>query len=238
MTNTLIYQKNYRSFIFGSNVNLTEETLDRLISVFKSKSFREFSDTGNHQQTSMLNGRGNVKYITIPEAGDIVIKKYLRGGLLSYFNKNIYIKFIGKIRSQSEFEMLFRAEKAGINVPCPLAYASRGFLFYRTWLITKRINKCQNFAELSVKDEKRAIKLFPEIYNSIKKLIENRIYHVDLHPGNILIDAYDKNYIIDFDKALYFQGTTDRLGELYSKRWTRAVVKHKLPNFMLTPGFK
>lgn len=183
----------------------------------------------------ILNGRGIVKHIKIPESGHVVVKDYKRGGLVHYFNQDLHINIGGKIRSQREFDMLMQAKKAGVNVPWPVAYAGRGSLFYRTWLITKRINNYQNFAGLSLKDSKRAVQIFPEISNSIKKLIKARIYHVDLHPGNILIDMDNKNYIIDFDKAFIFKGSKNKLIRLYKKRWARAVLKYHLPDFILIP---
>ncbi len=247
MTDSVIYHTDHRSFAFGSSVKLSRETLDRLIVIFKfqpSNSDDFFNDSMgqcNDQYTTdsdfngekpVLCGRGVIKAINIPESGDVIIKEYKRGGLISFFNKKTYINFRGKIRSKREFEMLFMAKKAGVNVPFPLAYVSRGNLFYRAWLITKKINKCQNFAEIVVQNRKRAMKIFPEVSKSIKKLIRNRIYHVDLHPGNVLIDAEDKNYIIDFDKALNFMGSKKKLSRLYRKRWARAVLKYGLPDFM------
>ncbi len=227
-----MYQINYRSFSFGSSVKLSTHTLDILISIFRSE------PSGAYDTKSILNGRGSIKSIHIPETGDVVIKEYQRGGLVHYFNKNIYIKLCREVRSRTEFKMLVTAEKAGINVPSPMVYASRGGLFYKTWLITKKINKCRNFADLSVNNEKRAFKIFPEISGSIKKLIKNNIYHVDLHPGNVLVDENDKNYIIDFDKASKFRGETNQLQNLYKKRWTRAVLKYDLPDFLLLLDLK
>jgi len=247
MTDSVIYHTDHRSFAFGSSVKLSRETLDRLIAIFEfqpSNSDDFFNDSMgqcNDQYTTdsdfngekqVLSGRGRVKSIHIPEAGNVIIKEYKRGGMISFFNKKTYVDFRGKIRSEKEFEMLLMAKKAGVDVPLPLAYVSRGNLFYRAWLITKKINKCQNFAEIAVQNRKRAMKILPEISDSIKKLIKHRIYHVDLHPGNVLIDADDKNYIIDFDKALNFMGSKKKLSRLYRKRWARAVLKYDLPDFM------
>ncbi len=247
MTDSVIYHTDYRSFAFGSSVKLSGETFEKLIAIFEfqpSNSGDFFNDSMGQSnidpdfngEKKVLNGRGTVKSIYIPEAGNVIIKKYKRGGLISCFNKKTYINFRGKIRSKREFEMLFMAKKAGVNVPFPLAYVSRGNLFYRAWLITKEINQCQNFAEVAVQNRERAMKIFPEISGSVKKLIRNRIYHVDLHPGNVLIDADDRNYIIDFDKAFCFMGSVKKLSRFYRKRWARAVVKYDLPDFMSNLG--
>ena len=236
----MTYQTKYRSFFFGSSVRLSQNTLDRLILIFRSKQpsdddFPCLIHLSADRHESILNGRGIVKHIKIPESGHVVVKDYKRGGLVYYFNQDLHINIGGKIRSQREFDMLVQAKKAGVNVPEPVAYAGRGSLFYRTWLITKRINNYQNFADLSLKDSKRAVQIFPEISDSIKKLIKAHIYHVDLHPGNILIDMNNKNYIIDFDKAFIFKGSKHKLIRLYKKRWARAVLKYHLPDFILIP---
>ena len=247
MADSVIYHTDHKSFSFGSSVKLSKNTLDRLIDIFEFKALNSNNfvndamdqcndqcktDSDFNTEKPVLCGRGIVKSIHIPEAGNVIVKEYKRGGMISFFNKKTYINFRGEIRSKREFEMLFMAKKAGVDVPFPLAYVSRGNLFYRAWLITEQISKCQSFAEIAVQNRKRAIKIFPEISTSIKKLIINRIYHVDLHPGNVLIDADNKNYIIDFDKALYFMGSIKKLSRLYKKRWARAVLKYDLPNFM------
>ncbi len=223
-----IYQTRHKSFFFGSSIKLSENSLDRLISALETNNSKDH----RNKNESILNGRGKIKSIHIPEAGHIVIKPYLRGGLIRYFNKNTYIKLHRPIRSENEFNMLIMAKQAGINVPLPLAYISRGSLFYKTWLITKKIDQCESFADISLKNKKQTVKIFHEISKTIKQLIKSRIYHVDLHPGNVLIDADGKNHIIDFDKAFFFKGNNDKLTMLYKKRWARAVLKYELPEFI------
>lgn len=59
--------------------------------------------------------------------------------------------------------------------------------------------------------------------------MDNRIYHKDLHPGNVLVDENNDIYIIDFDKAGVFRGDKRVLLKKYMERWGRAVTKHSLP---------
>jgi predicted unusual protein kinase regulating ubiquinone biosynthesis (AarF/ABC1/UbiB family) len=63
-------------------------------------------------------------------------------------------------------------------------------------------------------------------------LAENRILHVDLHPGNILVDTRPQVYIIDFDKAVTTAYHSSKLRQRYIRRWRRAVIKHELPLFL------
>jgi 3-deoxy-D-manno-octulosonic acid kinase len=67
-----------------------------------------------------------------------------------------------------------------------------------------------------------------ELGKQLGLLIKNQIFHVDLHPGNVLVSGDGKAFIVDFDKARIFSGGESALRELYLRRWRRAVIKHKL----------
>ena len=69
----------------------------------------------------------------------------------------------------------------------------------------------------------------PSVIEQISKLIEHRILHIDLHPGNVIVDDKGRALIIDFDKGRFFNGSRDKLRNLYLQRWQRAVSKHGLP---------
>lgn len=176
----------------------------------------------------MLEGRAPVQYAVLPDAGSVVIKAYKRGGLISWINKDRYLK-IGRLRSQREFDFLIAAEKAGVSVPEPVAYASTGSFLYKAWLITKQIKGHCTFAWLCRRNPKKARVLIPEISRNINSLIKSRIHHVDLHPGNVLVDKDNTVFIIDFDKACQYSKDENSLVKEYQNRWTRAVHKYKLP---------
>jgi len=209
----------YKSYKVGSKFYLDQKTIDSLVEIF---------DTENHDKPEIiLTGRNTVKEITIPALGSLVIKKYLRGGLISRFNKDNYL-YSKKSRSELEFDVLIKALKAGVNVPEPIAHITKKFLFYKAWLITRKIEPANNFIEFCLHDKKKAVSLLPEICQNIYKLIENSIHHKDLHPGNIIIDEFNKPYILDFDKACYFAGNKGKLTIKYKQRWKRAIKKYNL----------
>jgi len=222
VTTDKVYKQKYQSYQWGAVIDLSTGSLDNLIRIFKSKS---------EAHAGILEGREPARHAVIPELGSIVVKSYKRGGVISRINKQYYLK-TGAVRSQKEFEFLLAAAKAGASVSKPIAYVSRGGAFYKAWLITEVIEDYVSFAKLSRDTKEKAVTLIPSIAQNIKRLIQNKIHHVDLHPGNILIDKYDRNYIIDFDKAYYFTGSGDKLAELYQKRWNKAVRKHRLPGVL------
>jgi 3-deoxy-D-manno-octulosonic acid kinase len=190
--------------------------------------------------SSVLGGRGSVTHHQIEDLGSVVVKHYKRGGLAGRLIRRRYLKW-GKTRSQSEFELLLKAQDMGIRVPEPLVYASQGYLFYRAWLVTREINQPQSLARLSLNDEKRAADAMKSVIEQISQLIEHGILHVDLHPGNVVIDQADRIFLVDFDKGQNYHGNKSKLTGRYISRWQRAVNKHKLPqmlNEILQAGLK
>ena len=44
------------------------------------------------------------------------------------------------------------------------------------------------------------------VIDQISRLIDHGIWHVDLHPGNVVIDQNDRVFLLDFDKGSLHQG--------------------------------
>lgn len=179
-----------------------------------------------------LSGRGSIKVGQLKGIGNVILKTYIRGGLWGKFNKRIYYTHNQLYRPRIEYEGLELASAAGVLVPEPLAYIVKGNLLYTGWLLCRRIDSATNLATLSVENKDLAYQILPELSRQIELLVQNRIFHPDLHPGNILVGPDNKLYIIDFDKAAVFHGQLKKLQEIYLLRWRRAVIKHELPDFL------
>ena len=175
-----------------------------------------------------LDGRRRVNKADIRDIGPVVVKPYARGGLIGTIIQESYLR-TGKVRSGIEFERLNQVREFGISAPEPLAYIWKGNLIYKCWLISRYIGDHQTLAGLSVTDENLARNILDEIKDQISILIDHNLLHVDLHPGNILIDKNKKPFIIDFDKARFESGSKLKLNQRYTRRWKRAVQKHRLP---------
>jgi 3-deoxy-D-manno-octulosonic acid kinase len=210
------------SYCFGSALPLTDTQLRRLTGLLQDP---ESADV------SALGGRTRVSMQEIEGIGSIVVKCYHRGGLIRYFIKRRYLKF-GKTRAQREFELLYHVGNLGINVPQPVAYAYRGRLFYLAWLMTRTIKEPQSLVSLSQQDEQKARAAVQSTADQIALLIQNRILHVDLHPGNVVVDDRRRVYLVDFDKAHLYHGSREQLKNRYIARWQRAVAKHRLPEML------
>ncbi len=219
-----------RSMVSGNirfffNDCFEEEVLHKIAAAISKVSFppRE-----KPEKPDILEGREKPAVLQIDDTVEVVIKQYLRGGILRHFVREHYIH-LGSFRPTAEYRILEFASNAGVRVPEPVGYAVQGSLLYRAWLVTKKIPEPVNFIRLCRSQENRALALMPFIMDNIRLLIENRIWHVDLHPGNILIDENDRNHLIDFDKARIFSGSRTRLADKYCRRWERAVKKYGLP---------
>lgn len=218
----MIQTRTVDSYYFGFSLSLTEPQLRTLAGFFHPPDICD---------DAPLDGRTCVSRLQLDGIGSVVIKHYRRGGLLRHLVKRRYLKF-GKTRARREFELLNTAGTLGISVPQPVAYAHKGRLFYQAWLATRAIGESMSLAGLSLQDEAQAHRAVPLIADQIGLLIRNRVLHVDLHPGNVVVDAGGRVYLLDFDKGHFYRGSREKLKRRYIARWRRAVVKHRLPQFL------
>ena len=218
----MILNRTIDSYCFGSFWNLTELQLRKLTALMHQTDVR---------QVPALDGRTSVTPVQLDGIGSLVIKHYRRGGLLRYLIKGRYLR-VGKTRGQREFELLDLAGSSGIHVPQPVAYAYRGRLFYAAWLVTRAIKEPMSLARLSLQDKEKTRAAVQSTAEQITLLVRNNILHVDLHPGNVVLDDRRQVYLLDFDKGRIYRGSREKLKDRYIARWQRAVAKHGLPEFL------
>lgn len=213
----------YASFTVGSTLELTNQQLKCLIRLFKIP----VKTLGPG-----LTGRSSVTISHLKGIGSVVVKHYTRGGFIRYFLKQRYLRW-GRTRGETEFKILQKARQIGVSVPEPIAYAFKGGLFYKGWLVSRKIEEQQTLSKLACDNEGRTNTVMKNIIEQIVILIDHRILHVDLHPGNILIDNANRVFLIDFDKARITHKNRKMLTERYLNRWRRAVIKHQLPQMLI-----
>lgn len=221
----------YNTYHISSSFHLTETQLNRLIDIFKQQP---------HKSGSILGGRSSVSVDHIDGIGPLVVKHYTRGGLIHHLVKRRYLKW-GKTRSQIEYELLQKIRKLKINAPEPVVQAYRGHLFYMAWLVTRQIRHPVTLAQLSRQDEKQAQRAAISVVEQISLLIQNDILHIDLHPGNVVVDDQGRVFLVDFDKGRIYSGNKTDLRDRYIARWRRAIIKHRLPmilNDMIEEGLQ
>lgn len=212
----------YGTYHFGSDVPLSDIQLDRLSRIFSQPP---------PEASSVLGGRCSVSFHHIHGLGRVVVKQYTRGGLIRHLIAREYLRW-GKTRSRMEYEILQNVSRLGVSVPEPLVYAYRGRLFYQAWLVTREIPKSLTLARLSLDDEMRARLVMVPTIEQVSMLIANSVLHVDLHPGNVVVDYDNRVFLLDFDKSRLWRKSREKLKAHYLARWRRAVAKHRLPGIL------
>lgn len=170
------------------------------------------------------------------EIGDIVLKEYRRGGFLGKIFHSLHCK-TGKNRPEEEFKFLQVVRSLGVHAPEPVfwvieSFLGKGALLYRGFLGSKLVKHRGSIASLSSEDISLVSLGLTSFIKQLEILIKHKIYHLDLHPGNVLLCADGEAVVIDFDKANHFEGSEVKLRERYLRRWRRAVLKHDLPPFL------
>ena len=129
--------------------------------------------------------------------GAAVLRHYRRGGMVARLSSSSYI-WTGEAstRSFSEFDLLCLLYNQDFPVPRPLAaiYWRRG-MTYRAALLTQRIAGAQTLAALLHRD------LQHKVARVIFDMHEAGVWHADLNVFNILVDANEKVWVIDFDRG-------------------------------------
>ena len=186
------------------------------------------SITGDSAQ-SMAGGRGTVYRMTISEIGDVVVRKYRRGGLLRNILKD---KFIIPGRGRRELVALTVARREGVSVPEPIgAVETRNFLFYRARIVTRELTDCLNLPDFldktGVNPDDREGGLI-ETGKTIRSMHDAGIYHRDLNMNNLMITTNGKTcHVIDFDRAKIYSDVGMRRIKQNLRRLLRSARKLK-----------
>jgi len=134
---------------------------------------------------------------------NLVLRHYQRGGLVRFFNRDLYPFFhLGRTRMWREFDLLLKLQTW--SLPAPIAVAARcqkvGLGFCRGDLITQTIPDTQTLAEVLQsrpigENQWRALgALLSRFHNA-------GVYHADLNANNILLDNAGQFYLLDFDRG-------------------------------------
>jgi tRNA A-37 threonylcarbamoyl transferase component Bud32 len=222
-----------RGYKVHSSRVVNSHDADRILSAIESSGVPGSKDGGlypldqKQKPAEILGGRGLTSKTVLTDGTPVIIKHYRRGGALRLLVDRRYLR-TSTPRPKREFEMLQRVRECGVRAPEPIAWIQQGRLVYQGWLASVQIQDVVSLAELSVSDIEAAVALLPSIAAEVEKLIIENIFHVDLHPGNVLISKAGEVALIDFDKSHIYAGTKNRLRDLYICRWRRAVIKHRL----------
>jgi len=144
-------------------------------------------------------GRG-ITYFVAHNNNEWILKHYYRGGLIGKLIRDKYI-FTGfeNTRAAKEFQLMKTMEALSLPAPKAIAFRiqKRG-LSYQADMLTERIAQARDL--VTILTEKTLNKeIWRKIGVCIKRFHHHGIYHHDLNIHNILMDANEKIWLIDFD---------------------------------------
>ena len=145
-------------------------------------------------------GRGTTWFLR-HENHDLVLRHYLRGGLVSKLSKDNYLfKNLQSCRSISEFNILNKLSALGLPVPVPAAaQVIRTAISYKADLLTQRIPNAKDLVQVLKTAQDKTF--YQKLGEMIALFHQNGVYHADLNIQNILQDSNNKFWLIDFDRA-------------------------------------
>jgi 3-deoxy-D-manno-octulosonic acid kinase len=151
-------------------------------------------------------GRGTA-WLFAHAGGEYVLRHYHRGGAMAKLSRDQYLwAGLQASRAAREYHLLLRLAEWGLPVPRPLAaHVARRGAFYRCDLITARIADARTLAERLAEAELPA-GIWQRVGQTIRRFHDAGVYHADLNANNILLDAADKPWLIDFDKGAFKAG--------------------------------
>ena len=146
-----------------------------------------------------VGGRGAAWFVQT-DAGPAVLRHYRRGGLAAHVSRERYL-WLGAERSRGfhEFRLLRALRARDLPVPAPLvaAYWREG-LTYRAALLVERIDGARSLGDLLDVGETPP---WTAIGRTLARFHRAGAFHADLNVDNVLMDAMNQIWLIDFDRG-------------------------------------
>jgi len=154
-----------------------------------------------HASQPVPAGRGSALFID-GDGRQWVLRHYRRGGFLATLLNDRYF-WSGEESSRPfrEWRLLHEMHSEGLPVPAPVAaHYRRVGPIYRADLITERIANASPLSTHLAAAE-FAPQLWGQIGACVRRFHDRGIWHADLNAHNILIDAQQRIWVIDFDRG-------------------------------------
>lgn len=150
---------------------------------------------------SKRGGRGAV-WLVRGEFGEAVLRHYRRGGLIGRLNADRYLwSGAEATRSFREFRLLAALRDRGFPVPTPLVAGFRRHgAYYRADLLTLLIPDAQTLAQ-RLRSDFPETAIWERIGATLARFHAAGVWHADLNAHNLMIDARDEVWLIDFDRG-------------------------------------
>lgn len=146
-------------------------------------------------------GRGNTTIVS-DGARELVLRHYLRGGLVARVNHDRYL-WRGEERTRAfvEWRLLARLTELGLPVPRPAAarYRRVGLCYMADLLTVKE----PGITPLSTRIAREPADddFWRGIGSGLRRFHTAGVYHADLNAYNVQVDASDRVFLLDFDRG-------------------------------------
>lgn len=145
-------------------------------------------------------GRGGAWFVDAP-FGQVVLRRYLRGGLVARFNRDRYWwRGSHLTRSFAEFRLTREVARKGLPVPMPIAaWYRRDGLHYYAAILVARLNDVRSLADRAAVAGDGAP--WEETGRLIARCHRAGLDHADLNATNLLFDTAGRGWVIDLDRG-------------------------------------
>lgn len=167
-------------------------------------------------------GRGAASFIRYQDQS-LVLRHYWRGGMPARFTPDRFLwQGVKRSRVWREMQLLDTLQRLGLPAPAPVAgRIQRQGLLYRADLITQCIEHTESLAgRLQANPSTTPWRAVGEV---IAAFHAAGVGHADLNVRNILIDAKDKVWLIDWDQGFIGAEETHQTRSL--ERLKRSIKK-------------
>lgn len=166
-------------------------------------------------------GGRNAAWFVNYKGQQAVLRHYKRGGLIAkLISQSYFWTGAQQTRSWAEFDVLLHLRNKRVDVPTPLAALwQRRYLSYRAAIIVSRIPNAFPIAHLLEKTSAQTVAL------AVKRMHDAGVWHADLNVFNVLVDANQLVYLIDFDRAKIFDVVDSKHRQNNLLRLRRSLIK-------------
>ena len=150
-------------------------------------------------------GRGDAWMVDF-EQQHWVLRRYLRGGLVSRFNRDSYLGWrVTATRAWREWQLLYQLWQKNLPVARPVAACirwphGRFWGLYQASILIQRIADARTLAEI-LQQQPLDVQGWQLTGQCIADFHRHNVYHADLNANNILLDGSGRVYLIDFDRG-------------------------------------
>jgi 3-deoxy-D-manno-octulosonic acid kinase len=213
--------------------NIQQKTINTHVMRFDAEHFSAPTPkmfTGQYWQTQdaitgEAKGRGTT-YFFQHNKNEYVLRHYLRGGLIGKVLSDQYLYTgLEQSRAWQEFTLLQHMQTLNLACPTPIAaMLSKSGLYYQADIILTKIPDAQDLHHILLERSLTA-DVWQKIGRTIAEFHKHQVYHHDLNIHNIMLDAKQAVWLIDFDKCEVRQG--DNWKESNMARLKRSFEKEK-----------